>query len=244
MKPGNLDYCLAEIVDVVMDDTFGATGQEKDADEYISKMKEVKSSKSFDSMDIVARSATPSHLIKLVLPIRSLLIEKINARMVQKIDELLRRIGLGVLQNPTVNNRDILVFCYELIQEVYAASASIEKKPKIDPKNKRFLVNNRGAAKSGARLSTSSYLYKMIRFGMDILRMVLRKNEELQTPQNLAGFLPIIGDAMVQGQEEVQVSAVRLLTTIIKVPMAELDTNCPVYIDEALRAIKGMKSGV
>ncbi|KAF1833187.1 U3 snoRNP protein Utp20 [Decorospora gaudefroyi] len=238
-KPGDYNYCLADIVDVVMDDTFGITGQEKDADEYISKMKEVKSSKSFDSMDIVARSVTPSHIIKLVLPIKSLLVEKLNARMVQKIDELLRRIGLGVLQNPTVNNRDILVFCYELIQEVYAASTSTDKKVKIDHKNKRYLVNNRGAAKSGARLSTSSYLYKMIRFGMDILRTVLRKHDDLQTPQNLAGFLPIIGDAMVQGQEEVQVSAVRLLTTIIKVPMTELDTNCPVYIDEAMRAIKG-----
>ena len=170
------------------------------------------------------------------------MIEKLNARMVQKIDELLRRIGLGVLQNPTVNNRDILVFCYELIQEVYAANTSTEKKAKIDPKNKRYLINNKGAAKSGARLSTSSYLYKMIRFGMDILRTVMRKHEELQTPQNLAGFLPIIGDAMVQGQEEVQVSAVRLLTTIIKVPMTELDTNCPVYIDEAMRAIKGALS--
>ncbi|CAN9454176.1 unnamed protein product [Alternaria alternata] len=241
-NPGDLDYCLADLVDVVMDDTFGAAGQEKDAEEYISKMKEVKSSKSFDSMDIIARSATPAHIIKLVLPIRSLLIEKLNARMVQKIDELLRRIGLGVLQNPTVNNRDILVFCYELIQEVYAANTSTEKKAKIDPKNKRYLINNRGAAKSGARLSTNSYLYKMIRFGMDILRTVLRKHEDLQTPQNLAGFLPIIGDAMVQGQEEVQVSAVRLLTTIIKVPMTELDTNCPVYIDEAMRAIKGALS--
>ncbi|KAJ4375289.1 U3 snoRNP protein [Neocucurbitaria cava] len=242
MKPGDLDYCLAEIVDVIMDDTFGVTGQEKDAEEYISKMKEVKSSKSFDSMDIVARSATPAHIIKLVLPIRSLLVEKLNARMVQKIDELLRRIGLGVLQNPTVNNRDILVFCYELIQEVYSTSVATNRGVKIDPKNKRYLINNRGAAKSGARLSTSSYLYKMIRFGLDILRTVLRKHDELQTPQNLAGFLPIIGDAMVQGHEEVQVSAVRLLTTIIKVPMIELDNNCPVYIDEAMRAIKGAVS--
>ncbi|KAF2845434.1 HEAT repeat protein-like protein [Plenodomus tracheiphilus IPT5] len=242
MKPGDLDYCLADIVDVVMDDTFGITGQEKDAEEYISKMKEVKSSKSFDSMDIVARSATPSHIIKLVLPIKSLLIEKLNARMVQKIDELLRRIGLGVLQNPTVNNRDILVFCFELIKETYDASTTTDKKIKIDPKNRRYLINNRGAAKSGARLSTSSYLYKMIRFGMDILRTVLRKHDELQTPQNLAGFLPVIGDAMVQGQEEVQVSAVRLLTTIVRVPMVELDLNCPVYIDEAMRAIKGALS--
>ncbi|KAF2134425.1 U3 snoRNP protein Utp20 [Dothidotthia symphoricarpi CBS 119687] len=242
LKPGDLDYCLSDIVDVVMDDTFGIAGQEKDAEEYISKMKEVKSSKSFDSMDIIARSTTPAHLVKLVIPIRSLLLEKLNARMVQKIDELLRRIGLGVLQNPTVNSRDILVFCYELIQEVYKASASMDKKTKIDPKTKRFLVNNKGAAKSGARLSTSSYVYKITRFSLDILRTVLRKHDDLQTSQNLAGFLPVIGDAMVQGQEEVQVSAVRLLTTIIKVPMSELDTNCPVYVDEAMRAIKGAPS--
>jgi U3 small nucleolar RNA-associated protein 20 len=242
LKPGDLDYCLSDVVDVIMDDTFGITGQEKDAEEYISQMKEVKSSKSFDSMDIVARSATPAYLIKLVIPIRSLLLEKLNARMVQKIDELLRRIGLGVLQNPTVNNRDILVFCYELIQEVYKASASTDTKSKIDPKNKRYLINMRGAAKSGARLSTSSYIYKLTRFSLDILRIVLRKHTELQTSQNLAGFLPVIGDAMVQGQEEVQVSAVRLLTTFIRVPMSELDENCPVYIDEAIRAIKGAPS--
>jgi U3 small nucleolar RNA-associated protein 20 len=242
LKPGDLDYCLSDVVDVIMDDTFGVTGQEKDAEEYISKMKEVKSSKSFDSMDIVSRSATPKHIIKLVIPIKSLLLEKLNARMVQKIDELLRRIGMGILQNPTVNNRDILVFCYELIQEAYAASATKDTKSKTDYKNKRYLINGKGAAKSGARLSTSSYVYKLTRFSMDILRTVLRKHTELQTPQNLSGFLPVIGDAMVQGQEEVQVSAVRLLTTFIKVPMSELDKNCPVYIDEAIRAIKGAPS--
>jgi U3 small nucleolar RNA-associated protein 20 len=242
LKPGDLDYCVADIVDIVMDDTFGVTGQEKDAEEYISKMKEVKSSKSFDTMDIISRSSTPAHFIKLINPIKSLLLERINAKMVQKIDELLRRIGLGFLQNPTVNSRDILTFCYELIQEVYRASATTEKGDKTDPKLRRFLVNRRGAAKSGARLSTSSYIYKVTRFSLDILRTVLRKHDDLQTPQNLAGFLPIIGDTMVQGQEEVQVSAVRLLTTIIKVPMEELDTNCPVYIDEAVRAIKGAHS--
>ena len=242
LKPGDLDYCVADIVDIVMDDTFGVTGQEKDAEEYISKMKEVRSSKSFDTIDIISRSSTPAHLIKLINPIKSLLLERINAKMVQKIDELLRRIGLGILQNPTVNNRDILVFCYELIQEVYRASATTEKGDRTDPKLRRFLVNRRGAAKSGARLSTSSYIYKITRFSLDILRTVLRKHDDLQTPQNLAGFLPIIGDTMVQGQEEVQVSAVRLLTTIIKVPMDEMDVNCPVYVDEAVRAIKGAHS--
>jgi U3 small nucleolar RNA-associated protein 20 len=56
--PGDLDYCLPSIVAIIMDDIFGATGQEKDAEEYVSKMKEVKSSKSHDSMELIARTAT------------------------------------------------------------------------------------------------------------------------------------------------------------------------------------------
>ncbi|KAF1963244.1 hypothetical protein CC80DRAFT_432608 [Byssothecium circinans] len=242
LQPGDLDYCLTEIVEVIMDDTFGLTGQEKDAEEYISKMKEVKSSKSFDSMDIISRCVTPSHLVDLILPVKSLLKEKINAKAVQKIDELLRRIGLGLLRNPSVNDRDILVFCYELFQEVYRASNSPQEGQHVDHRNKRYLIKMKGASKSGARLSNSSYVYKLSRFSLDILRIVLRNHIELQTHQHLAGFIPIISDALVAGQEELQVSAIRLLSTIIKVPMQELDDNCPVYVAEAVRAIKGAPS--
>lgn len=241
MKPGDLDYCITDIVDVLMDDIFGVTGQEKDAEDYISKMKEVKSSKSFDSLDIITRYVTPSRLVDLVLPIRSLLQEKLQARAVQKIDEFLRRMGLGVLQNPTLNGRDILVFCYELTQEAYRVSNSDEAQY-TDPKNKKYLINIKGAPKSGARSSSTSYIYKLTRFGLDILRTVLRKHEELQTPQNLTGFLPVLGDAMVARQDEIQISAIRLLTTIIKVPMRELDENCPVYVTEAIGVIKGASS--
>ena len=242
IHPGDLDYCLSDIVEVVMEDVFGATGQEKEAEEYISQMKEVKSSKSFDSMDLLARSATPTSLIKLVLPLRSILTEKLNAKMVHKIDELLRRIGLGILQNSTVNSRGVLMFCYELIQEVYTANTAVQKPVEVDPKKRRYLVNNRGAVKSGARLSSSSYLYKLNRFSLDILRTVLRKHDELQTPQNLAGFLPMLGDAILQEQEEVQTSAIRLLTMVIKIPLEDFDTNCTVYVNEALRVVKGALS--
>lgn len=242
LKPGDLDYCLTDIVDVIMDDTFGITGQEKDAEDYISKMKEVKSSKSFDTMDLIARTATTAHLVDLVLPITSLLQENLGVRTVQKVDELLRRIGLGILQNPTVKDRDVLVFCYELIQEVYKASNSADAAPKVLPRNRKYLVNMKGAAKSGARHSATSYLYKATRFSLDILRTVLRKHEELQTPQNLAGFLPVIGDALIQGHEEVQISAIRLLSIIMGRKFPELDENCPVYVTEAVRAIKGAPS--
>ncbi|KAI9775155.1 MAG: U3 snoRNP protein [Geoglossum umbratile] len=240
--PGDLDYCMPQIVTVIMDDIFGVTGQEKDAEDYISKMKEVKSSKSYDSMELIARTTTLQRLAELVRPIQSLLGERLNLKIVKKIDELLRRIGIGLLQNEAVHSRDLLVFCYELIQEVYKAGASTRTGNDKQYRTQRYLISLKGAKQNENRGSTSSYTYKLTRFSFDILRSVLHKHQTLQTTSNLAGFMPIIGDALAQSQEEVQISAVRLLTTIIKVPLASFDHDAVVYVAQAVSFIKACPS--
>ena len=238
-KPGDLDYCLPQIVAIIMDDIFGVTGQEKDAEEYISKMKEVKSSKSQDSMELVARTATVEHFVQLIKPLQALLAEKLDLRMVKKIDELLRRIGVGLLRNEAIHDHRVLIFCHEIIRDVYKTGQTPNgMDSKDDNRTRRFLINYKGANKTGSRGSTSSYNYKLARFALDILRLVLQKYEALQTPANLSGFIPIIGDAIVQPNEEIQTSALRLLTTIIKVPLKAIDDNAPIYVAECVKLVK------
>ena len=242
-KPGDLDYCLPQIVAIIMDDIFGVTGQEKDAEEYISKMKEVKSSKSQDSMELVARTATVEHFVQLIRPLQTLLAEKLDLRMVKKIDELLRRIGVGLLRNGAIYDQRVLIFCHEIIREVYKTSQTPNgTDSKDDYRTRRFLINYKGANKTGSRGSTSSYNYKLARFALDILRLVLQKYEALQTPANLSGFIPIIGDAIVQPNEEIQTSALRLLTTIIKVPLKAIDDNAAIYVAECVKLVKASTS--
>lgn len=236
---GDLDYCLENLVSVVMDDTFGTVGQEKEAEDYVSKMKEVKSSKSYDSMELLAKNATVGDLSKLVRPLQALLREKLNSNMVKKLDELMRRIGIGLLRNPGAESRDLLMFCYEVIKESYKddASAERERGPK-SAMEERFLVKLQGAKRGEKRGTTSSHIYKLTRFSLDILRAILNKFGSLMTAVNLSGFLPVIGDALVQAQEEVKISALRLLSTIIKLPLPELDQNSHVYLTEAVKMIK------
>ncbi|KAL8675061.1 MAG: hypothetical protein Q9168_000544 [Polycauliona sp. 1 TL-2023] len=237
-KLGDLDYCLPQIVAIIMDDTFGATGQEKDAEEYVSKMREVKSSKSYDSMEIVARTTTAEHFLHLVRPIQSLLEERLDLKMIRKIDELLRRVGVGLLHNPTIQSRQVLIFCHEIIRETHRSSEQHDTQSSAQlQRNKRFLVNVKGTSKSKLG-STSISKYKLIKFALDLVRSILHRFNDLQTPANLAGFMPMIGDAMVQSNEEVQMAAIRLLTTIIKVPLQEIDNNAVVYVSEAVRIIK------
>ena len=242
-KPGDLNYCLPQIVAIIMDDIFGVTGQEKEAEEYISKMKEVKSSKSQDSMELVARTATVEHFVQLITPLQMLLAEKLDSRMVKKIDELLRRIGIGLLRNEAIQDQRVLIFCHEIIREVYNTGQTPGgTDSKEDYRNRRFLINYKGANKTGSRSSTSSYDYKLARFALDILRSVLQKHEALQTPANLSGFIPIIGDAIVRPNEEIQTSALRLLTTIIKVPLKAIDENAAIYVAECVKLVKASTS--
>lgn len=219
--PGDLNYCLPSIVVVIMDDIFGKIGQEKDADGYTTDMKEIKSSKSQDSMELVAKNASVSHLIDLVKPLQSLLMQKVDLKMIRKIDALMARITAGLLQNPDAESRDTLVFCYEVVQEVYN-SQKPEAEVKLDYRVRKYLVQ-RGAKKSGERGRTTKNTYKLIRFAVDILRAILKKHDSLRNAANIAGFIPILGDAIVGGEDEVKISTFRLLAVIIKVPFGNED---------------------
>ncbi|KAL2137020.1 hypothetical protein VTI74DRAFT_10496 [Chaetomium olivicolor] len=235
-KQGDLDYCLSSIVAVIMDDIFGVTGQEKDAAEYVSKMKEVKSSKSQDSMELIAKTASITRLGDLTMPLQSLLLEKLDLRTVRKIDDLLTRITKGLLENPAANSQDILVFCYEVVQEVYK-SQKPEAEQKIDPRLKRYIVQK--AAKKSDGSVTSKYTFKLVRFAIDILRSVLKKYDNLRTSGNIAGFLPILGDAVLSAEEEVKIAAFKILTVLVKVPFKNGDSSnlYKVAHKEAIKAI-------
>lgn len=243
LNAGDLDYCLPQIVAIIMDDIFGVAGQEKDAEEYISKMKEVKSSKSYDTMELAAKITTLPYLGQLIQPVQTLLLEKIDLKTVKKIDELLRRVGLGTTHNAAVKDRDVLVFCYEIVQQVYAAYANAGKRPAMeDYKIRKYLIQMKSASKSGNKGATTSYTFKLVKFALDLVRSVLQRHEDLKTPANVAGYLPIIGDALVGGQEEVQMAAVRLMTSIIKVPSPKIAENAPVYASEAVKIIRAAPS--
>ena len=238
-RPGDLNYCIPQIVSVIMDDIFGVAGLEKDAEEYISQMKEVKTNKSYDSMELVSKTATVEEFVHLIRPLQNLLDQKVDLKMIKKIDELLRRIGAGLVRNEAIQDREVLVFCHELFSESYQnPSSRNEKGPGVDPRTKRFLVTSKGASKTGNIGKTSSYRHKLARFSLDVLRSVLHKHEVFQTPSNMAGFIPIINNAITQSNEEISLSALRLLTTIIKVPLQEIDNHANMYITECVKIFK------
>ena len=235
--PGDLDNCLPQLVAVIIDDIFGMVGQEKDAEEYVSKMKEVKSSKSFDSMELVARVASVNQISQLVRPLQHQLEQKMDVKLIRKVDELLRRLGVGLLQNKSINSQASLVFCYEILQHAHGTTTSAPG-PDSRKGTNRFLVRSERSNKGVSQQRRSVHTYKLARFALDLLRTILQRYVELRTPANLSGFLPVVGEFLIEAQEEVQISALRLLVEIVKAPFKDIRSNAGVYLVEAVKVIK------
>lgn len=240
---GDLDYCVDDIVKVILDDVFGVVGQEKENQDYISSMKEVKANKSFDSMEIIAKSTTVQHLSKIVLPFETLLSGSLTSRQVRHVDELFRRIGVGISHSPTASSQDLLILAYQLIQSFYKAKPATPVRPLTnDERNRdRYLVQKEQSRQAATSLSIP-LMYKIAKFAIDIARSTFARHNNLLTPENVHSFVPIIGDALVEAQDDVRVSAMRLLATVIKLKMSELDANAGLYVMEAVKVVKASTS--
>lgn len=240
---GDLDYCIEDLVRIVLDDIFGVVGQEKDNQDYVSTMKEVKRNKSFDSMEMLAKCTSVKYLAKLVLPFESLLAGSLTTKQVRSVDELFRRIGVGISHSPAANSQELLILAFELIQSFYRVKPAPPSTTQTnDEKNReRFLIQKDNTSKVG-KVTSSSLLYKIAKFAIDIARSTFSRHSELMIPANVHGFVPVIGDALIEGQEDVKISALRLLSTVIKLRLSEFDENAKLYVLEAVKVVKSAVS--
>ncbi|KAJ8609973.1 hypothetical protein MRB53_038813 [Persea americana] len=211
---GDVDDCVPDLVAVALDDIFGVTGQEKEAEEYKTSMKEIKSSKSYDTFEILGRITSVTRLGQLILPIRALLQEKLDGSVVKKIDSILTRIRRGIDLNPASETQGILIFCHELVRQVYRQQALTAQDAGLqDWKLKKYVQKPKSSA--ALKNATTSYIFKLTAFALGLVRKVVLRHEELRTATNMAGFLPMIGDGLVSGEQEVKIEAARLLSAVL-----------------------------
>lgn len=139
LKHGDLDSCVDLIPGIMMEDIFGITGLEKEEEEYKSRLMEVKKQKSFETGELLASNISLSKFGKLLDPVRSILLyEKLNVKSEHKVEELLRRYGLGLNQNEESGTRQVLVLAYEL----YKMTQDLEQEEAEALKAQRELEGN------------------------------------------------------------------------------------------------------
>ncbi|KAK6455729.1 U3 snoRNP protein [Scheffersomyces xylosifermentans] len=219
LNHGDLDDSLDTVVHIVMEDIFGAAGQEKDAEGYTSKMKEVKFKKCFDVGEILSTNISLTSFSYLINPIKMLLRENINMKTQNKLDELLRRYALGLNHNDEASSTDILLLCYEIHQSS-KEMGGIKPVKQVSKTESHFLVDL-DAKPSKAQLNNSIFVHTLQKFSFELLRTAISRHEQLLTVPNLEGFVPLLEDGLNSESEGVVVSCLRILNTVIRLPFSD-----------------------
>lgn len=219
LSVGDLDDCAKIIADIIMEDIFGASGQDKDAEDYVSKMREVKSKKSYDSGEILSSKISLSHFGHIVDPVKLLLKESLPLKTQRKLNELLRRYALGINHNPMSSSRDILLLCYELHEQSFMDIKPIPRKTVMNSPEDHFLVDL-NARPTRIAADKSQYLYTLQKMSLELLRTALGRHAALLTVSNLDGFVPLMEQSLNSDDESLLQTVFRVLDLMIKLPFS------------------------
>ncbi|ANZ73138.1 BA75_01089T0 [Komagataella pastoris] len=220
---GDMDDCAQLIIDIIMEDTFGLTGHEKDADAYISRTKEVKEKMSFETAEILARNISLKHFSVLIQPVKFILRERLSSKMRTKLTQLMHRFSVGLSHNAEANTAQILILCYELYHQ---AQSYVEEKETRKRKSKRNVEGSSAhflVQLDSRPLKTlneySQYVGTLEKFAFDILGNVLIEHQDLLTVGNLSTFLPMLESSLCESDDdEVVASNLRIMILLAQLP--------------------------
>ncbi|KAF9584653.1 U3 snoRNP protein [Lunasporangiospora selenospora] len=242
LETGALDYCLKDIVDVLINDIFGETGVEKDTDEITGKIKEAKSSLSFHSFELLAGVIEFKNVGVIMVPLKEVLSESDAVKVTRKSDELLRRLAAGLNNNIRSDARETLIFCHGLIMQNLAISKTKEE---IKKERTRMDINYTVETKRPTMAPINCFpanAHRFVAFGFHIFRSALNNNKfNVQSQEELAmldPFVEIIGNGLFAKYPDVIQQSIRIMCVLAKLKLPSLDKGMPVAIKQTFALIK------
>lgn len=234
-KTGDLDESAVLIVDIIMEDIFGAAGQEKDAEGYVSKMIEVKSKMSYESAQLLTSNINFNRFRAIVNPLKLLMRENLPMKTKKNLDELIRRYAVGLNYNTNSSKMEVLILCFELLKQSKSTDDMPKPKAKKSVAEDHFLVDLEAKPVRMAKDNTQ-IMYTLQTLSYELMRTALGKHKSLMTIGNLDGFFPQFEESIDLENESTLCALYRVLNLIITLPFS--DEKDAFFEKAALKAFK------
>ncbi|XP_050316163.1 small subunit processome component 20 homolog [Anthonomus grandis grandis] len=238
-QPGDIDAVLLTVLKLCSADLFGILSEEKEIVKITAKVSEAKSTKSNDTLEILAQHITEKCLMDIILPIKQLLESNHSFKTVQKAQEALRHIALGLVDNLFINEESLLKFAY---------GTSAQKIPELMPKKKKqkqqnekeqarekrdcFIIQkvpgNRTAYRElNVKTSSDTNAHLLVEFGLRLCFVMLKREKikDQEYRKYLDPFVKIFRDCL--GSKHVKLCALTLqcLQWILKYDLPSLKAS-------------------
>ncbi|KAM3924125.1 small subunit processome component 20 homolog [Leptodactylus fuscus] len=258
LKSTDLDGCMESLIQIFNHELFGDIAEEKEVKGIVSKVMEARSSKSYDSYELLAQFIGKDHVIKLILPLKEVLEKTTSLKLARKVHEAFRRVVFGLIANEDMNAQSILLLSYGLISENLPLLTDKEKNsnsemlppdPRLQPKSCLIIQPPppRGGVK--AAVSTKTNMHILVDTGLKLLHMSLRKSKvnssEEKALEMLDPFVQMLIGCLQSKDVQVITGALQSFIWMLKFPLPSVQENTQELIKQLFLLLKDYaKAGV
>ncbi|KAF7327783.1 DRIM domain-containing protein [Mycena kentingensis (nom. inval.)] len=239
---GNLDDCVADVAHISAEVVFGESAKDVMAEDFKTKMREARSSssKGLDSFGIIAKFITPPRLSSLLVPLRGIMHETASLKMMQLVDEVLKRITTGLNANEHLVPAELLVLCHTLISQNAKFLKEMPSKRKFKAKGDAIVQMKRDIAEENNHYADNSF--RFIAFGLDLFNTALRRGRFDFHDQNiirrLDSMVVVIGNTLYTSSSPVLIAGLKAAAGIVKCPLKSLDKSVPIFVQQIIEIVK------
>nr|XP_006819783.1 PREDICTED: small subunit processome component 20 homolog [Saccoglossus kowalevskii] len=174
LKPGDLDTCVDMLIQICNDELFGQIAEEKEAAAITRNLMEARSSKSYDIYHILSKYISATHLTKLISAIKTVLDNTHSHKTVKKVEDVLRKFTLGLLENKSLDAKDILLFIHGIVTQTLPFMIKDTQEDKKSTKSKHqqhsvLLLPQTPQRKPKATVHRKTNLHVLVEFGLQVI---------------------------------------------------------------------------
>ncbi|KAL6970989.1 hypothetical protein U1Q18_030668 [Sarracenia purpurea var. burkii] len=245
---GKLDYCLGELLSVVENDILGDISELKEVEKIASKMKETRKLKSFETLKLIAQNITfRTQALKLLSPVTARLQKLLTPKVKWKLESMLNNIAAGIECNPSVNQTDLFVFLYGLIEDGITyetrnnrgSSVASASKQSGDESIRKIITSGR-LIDSG---SQSSHLITV--FALGLLQNCMKDSKLHKKDELLAmldPFVSLLTECLTSKYEDIISAALKCLAPLVRLPSPSLESQADKIKTSLLVIAQGSKN--
>jgi U3 small nucleolar RNA-associated protein 20 len=239
----NFDSIAASVAEISTEVIFGHSNKEMQSEENKTTFREMRgaSSKGFDAMTILAKHITPVNISSLLAPLRSIMHETESIKVMQQVDETLKRISSGLNSNTSLDPKGLLSLCHTLISQ---NAKFLQEKPDTRRKNrgkKDFIVQTkRDLPQAAVHYAHNSY--RFVAFGLDLFVVAFRRNRfDFQDPDLITRLEPmvsLIGNTLYSSATPVVTLGLKAVAAITRAPLQSIPKSLPVIIRQQVEIVR------
>ena len=175
--PGSLDEVVDELVPVFIDDIFGTTAEEKEAEGAVSNVMEGRRRVSYDSFALLCAAVSPAAIEQVFAPLRDGMSTSESPRVVNKFQDILRNVSTGLIRNSGFSATATAKLAVQLVTENLALSKQGRTVPGVHsrrPSSVYVQCNVPRTKTPEACFNTNAHL--MVELGLWLLNAQLKRS--------------------------------------------------------------------